>query len=216
MAQSAITKGASVLVIDPLDSGMGAHIERTPRTAWRVIDYDRLTLGGTRAFYVSFNNVKVGQLMGQGLVSCISELGRQDPEPDRDEGRADRQQRDAVRPGLRRRARHVLRLRQVQERQRPGRRLGPADCAVEFQQQYTAHKDINAALIPNDENGAPIIHYLQGQGVKAKTFPTTGQDAIMTGLQNVLTDYQCGTVYKPIYLQARGGRRARAVRARPG
>ena len=29
-AQSAITKGASVLVVDPLDSGVGATIESTP------------------------------------------------------------------------------------------------------------------------------------------------------------------------------------------
>ncbi|MGH3282768.1 MAG: substrate-binding domain-containing protein, partial [Trebonia sp.] len=78
----------------------------------------------------------------------------------------------------------------------------PATALSEFQQQYTAHKDINAALIPNDENGAPIIHYLQNQGVKPKTFPTTGQDATLTGLQNILTGYQCGTVYKPIYLEA--------------
>jgi D-xylose transport system substrate-binding protein len=78
----------------------------------------------------------------------------------------------------------------------------PPTALSEFQQQYTAHKNINAALIPNDENGAPIIHYLQGQGVKAKTFPTTGQDATLTGLQNILTGYQCGTVYKPIYLEA--------------
>ncbi|MGH3292501.1 MAG: substrate-binding domain-containing protein, partial [Trebonia sp.] len=78
----------------------------------------------------------------------------------------------------------------------------PSVALSEFQQQYTAHKNINAALIPNDENGAPIIHYLQGQGVKAKTFPTTGQDATLTGLQNILTGYQCGTVYKPIYEEA--------------
>ncbi len=57
-------------------------------------------------------------------------------------------------------------------------------------------------MIPNDETGAPIISYLQGHGVKAKTFPTTGQDATLTGLDNVLSGYQCGTVYKPIYLEA--------------
>jgi D-xylose transport system substrate-binding protein len=34
------------------------------------------------------------------------------------------------------------------------------------------------------------------------TFPTTGQDATLTGLQNVLSGYQCGTVYKPIYKEA--------------
>ena len=80
MAQSAITKGASVLVIYPLDSGVGAHIECSPRRhGVAVIDYDRLTLGGTRAYYVSFDNVKVGQVMGQGLVSCITDWGVKDP-----------------------------------------------------------------------------------------------------------------------------------------
>ncbi len=38
--------------------------------------------------------------------------------------------------------------------------------------------------------------------MKPKTFPTTGQDATLTGLENVLSGYQCGTVYKPIYLEA--------------
>ena len=50
----------------------------------------------------------------------------------------------------------------------------PPTALTEFQQQFTAHPNINAALIPNDENGAPIIHYLQSKGIKAKTFPTTG------------------------------------------
>lgn len=79
---------------------------------------------------------------------------------------------------------------------------GSAQWLSEFQQQYAAHKNINAALIPNDENGAPIISYLQGKGVKARTFPTTGLDATVVGLQNILAGYQCGTVCKPIYLEA--------------
>ena len=91
----------------------------------------------------------------------------------------------------------------------------PPTALSEFQQQYTAHKNINAALIPNDENGAPIIHYLQNKGIKAKTFPTTGQDATLTGLQNILAGYQCGTVYKPIYLEAQAAA-ALAMYARAG
>ena len=39
-------------------------------------------------------------------------------------------------------------------------------------------------------------------GVKPKTFPVTGQDATLVGLQNILAGYQCGTVYKPIYIEA--------------
>ena len=78
----------------------------------------------------------------------------------------------------------------------------PPTAETEFQAVYTAHPNVNAALIPNDETGAPIITYLQSLHVKPKTFPTTGQDASLTGLQNVLAGYQCGTVYKPIYLEA--------------
>jgi len=78
----------------------------------------------------------------------------------------------------------------------------PPTALTEFQAAYTAHPSINAVLMPNDENGAPIIHYLITKGIKPMTFPVTGQDATLTGLQNVISGYQCGTVYKPIYLEA--------------
>jgi D-xylose transport system substrate-binding protein len=78
----------------------------------------------------------------------------------------------------------------------------PPTAETEFQEAYTAHPNINAALIPNDETGAPIISYLESQHVAPKTFPTTGQDATATGLDNILAGYQCGTVYKPIGLEA--------------
>ena len=70
-AQTAITKGASVLIMDPLDSGVGAQIESYAKAhGVAVIDYDRLTLGGSRGYYVSFNNVLVGTLIGQGFAAC--------------------------------------------------------------------------------------------------------------------------------------------------
>ena len=47
-----------------------------------------------------------------------------------------------------------------------------------------------------------MIAVLQSQNTPPKTFPTTGQDASLSGLQNILKGYQCGTVYKPIYLEA--------------
>src|SRR6202044_1267415 len=72
-AQEDITKGATVLVVDPLDAGTGSKIESYAKQhGVAVIDYDRLTLGGSRAYYVSFNNVQVGKLIGQGLVSCVA------------------------------------------------------------------------------------------------------------------------------------------------
>ncbi len=202
-AQTAITKGASVLLVDPLDSGVGAHIESYAKShGVVVIDYDRLTLGGTRKYYVSFNNVVVGQLMGQGLVACTSAWKVKKPQvivmkgaPTDNNATLFAQGYDAVlKPhfssGL------------WKDVSNPPGTWDPPTALSEFQQQFTAHPNINAALIPNDENGAPIIHYLQNKGVKAKTFPTTGQDATLTGLQNILSGFQCGTVYKPIYLEA--------------
>ena len=98
----------------------------------------------------------------------------------------------------------------------------PTVAESEFQQAFTAHKNINAVLTPNDENAAPIITYLQRVGVKPKTFPVTGQDATLIGLQNILSGYQCGTVYKPIYIEAQAAvalaifMRAGKTRRRPG
>jgi D-xylose transport system substrate-binding protein len=76
LAQSAISNGASVLIVDPLDSGVGASIEKYAKARGvAVIDYDRLTLGGSRQYYVSFNNVAVGKLIGNGLVACVGKWG---------------------------------------------------------------------------------------------------------------------------------------------
>ena len=202
-AQTAITKGASVLLVDPLDSGVGARIESYAKShGVVVIDYDRLTLGGTRKYYVSFNNVVVGTKLGQGLVSCIAAWHVKKPQvivmrgaPTDNNATLFAQGYDAVLAPF-------FKSGKYKDVSNPAGTWDPPTALSEFQQQFTAHPNINAALIPNDENGAPIIHYLQGKGIKPKTFPTTGQDATLTGLQNVLAGYQCGTVYKPIYLEA--------------
>ena len=169
----------------------------------KVIDYDRLTLGGRRPYYVSFNNVPVGQAHGPGLRQVRGRLEGQPSERGRHARRPDRQQRHAVLQGLLRSPVAVVQVRQVHRRGEPCRNVDPPTAQTEFEQAFTAHTNINSALIPNDENGAPIITYLKSQGIKPKTFPTTGQDATLTGLQNILSGYQCGTVYKPIYWRPR-------------
>ena len=203
MAQSAITKGAVVLVVDPLDSGVGAHIESYAKShGVAVIDYDRLTLGGDRSYYVSFNNVEVGTLLGQGLVSCVSAWGVKDPQVVVMRGAPTDNNATLFADGYDAVLAPYFSSGKWKDVANPAGTWTPDVALSEFQQTYTAHKGINAALIPNDENGAPILHYLQGQGIKPKTFPATGQDATLTGLDNILAGYQCGTVYKPIYEEA--------------
>jgi D-xylose transport system substrate-binding protein len=203
-AQSDITKGATVLMVDPLDSGVGARIESYAKShGVAVIDYDRLTLGGARQYYVSFNNVQVGKTMGQGFVSCVSDWKVAKPVVLVMHGDVTDNNATLFYQGY---FNQVLQSKFQsagwKDAGHPAGTWDPPTALTEFQGAFTKNKNINAALIPNDENAAPIITYLKTHGVKPKTFPTTGQDATLTGLQNILTGYQCGTVYKPIYLEA--------------
>jgi D-xylose transport system substrate-binding protein len=202
-AQTAITKGASVLIVDPLDSGVGAQIESYAKShGVPVIDYDRLVLGGNRKYYVSFDNVHVGTLLGQGLASCVTAWGVSKPNVLVMYGDPTDNNATLFGDGYNAVMKPFFTSGKWAQVGKAAGTWDPPTALTEFQQQFTAHPNINSVLTPNDENAAPIISYLQHKGVKAKTFPVTGQDATLVGLQNVLAGYQCGTVYKPIYLEA--------------
>jgi D-xylose transport system substrate-binding protein len=202
-AQSDITNGASIILSDPEDSGTGASVEKYAAAhGAKVIDYDRLTLGGSRPYYVSFNNVTVGKVMGQGLVSCVAAWKVKKPQVIVMRGDPTDNNATLFFTGYHGVLQPLFSNGSWTDVSNPAGTWTPPTAATEFEAALTAHKNANAALIPNDENGAPIITYLKSQGVKPDTFPTTGQDATLTGLQNVLSGYQCGTVYKPIYKEA--------------
>jgi D-xylose transport system substrate-binding protein len=202
-AQADIIHGDKVLIMDPLDSGVGAKIESYAAAhGVKVIDYDRLTLGGSRAYYDSFNNTYVGTLLGNGLVSCISAWGVKNPQVLVMHGAVTDNNATLFANGYNSVLAPYFAKGTYKLVGRPAGTWTPSVALTEFEQAYTAHSNINAVLMPNDENGAPIITYLKSKGIKPDTLPITGQDATLTGLGNVLTGYQCGTVYKPIYLEA--------------
>jgi D-xylose transport system substrate-binding protein len=199
-AQADIAKGAKVLLLDPLDSTTGAIIEAYAHARGvKVIDYDRLTLGGARTYYVSFNNVAVGTAIGNGLVSCIAAWNVKSPvvfvmkgAPTDNNATLFAQGYNAV---LAKQSSYTL----INENTGT---WTPSVALTDFQGAYAAHASINAVVTPNDENAAPIISYLQSQGLAPNTIPFTGQDATLTGFQNIISGYQCGTVYKPIWQEA--------------
>ncbi len=201
-AKADITNGAKVLLIDPEDPAGGVAIEKYAKQhGVATIDYDRLTLGGSRDYYVSFNNVQVGTLIGNGLVSCAAAWHVSHPDvivmkgsPTDNNATLFAQGYDAV---LAPHFKSGWKLAAT-----PAGTWTPADALTEFKGAFNNNKSVNSALIPNDENGAPIISYLRTLGLKPKSFPTTGQDATLVGLQNIISGYQCGTAYKPIYEEA--------------
>jgi D-xylose transport system substrate-binding protein len=204
-AEQAITNGASVILLDGLDSGVGSTIETKARAAGvKVIDYDRLSLGGSASYYVSFDNVKVGQLQGAGLVSCISRWGIKSPQVLEMDGASTDNNATQFAQGYNSvlnplYAGHTL----TKVGESPIANWGAnGEGQTFFQQQYTAHSNINAVLTANDNLAGQVITVLKAQKVPSKKVATTGQDASTTGLQNVLAGYQCMTVYKPIYEEA--------------
>jgi D-xylose transport system substrate-binding protein len=193
-AEADITNGASVLLIDPEDPGTGGRVATyAAQHGVKVIDYDRITQG---AYYISFNNVDVGKLIGNGFATCAAAWGVTKPNLIEMVGAATDNNATLFANGYNSViAAHPSWVVAA----KPAGTWTPADALTEFEQAYTAHPTVNSAIIPNDENGAPIITYLKNHGIKPKTFPFTGQDATLVGLQNILSGYQCGTAYKPIY-----------------
>jgi D-xylose transport system substrate-binding protein len=204
-AEADITEGASVLLVDALDPASGAAIEKNAEAKGvKVIDYDRLTLGGPAdRYYVSFNNVQVGQLIGQGEVQCITDWNVSKPNILILDGDTATDNNAVL---FAKGYNGVLNPKfsdgsyvKVGE---PAGTWDPPTAQTTFEQQLTAHPNINAVVTPNDNNAAAIIATLQKNKIPPKTFPTTGQDASPVGLQNILKGYQCGTVYKPIFSEA--------------
>jgi D-xylose transport system substrate-binding protein len=216
-AQADIAKGAKVLLLDALDSTTGAIIEAYAKARGvKVIDYDRLTLGGARSYYVSFNNVAVGTLIGKGETSCITAWGVSAPliyvmkgSPTDNNATLFAQGYNAVLSA----AGYTTAAGKVVD-ENTGT-WTPSVALTDFQGAYAANPKINAVVTPNDENAAPIISYLQSQGLPPKKIPFTGQDATLVGFQNIISGYQCGTVYKPIWLEAQAAA-ALAVYLRAG
>jgi len=187
-----MTQGATVLLVDPIDSGVGAAIESEAHSRGvKVIDYDRISLGGSRDYYVSFNNVRVGQVIGKGMVSCITDWKVNKPNILVMDGAATDNNATLFAQGYNGILKPYFESEQYIKVGEPAGTWDPPTALDTFQQQYTAHPNINAVVTPNDANANAVISALKTLNIKPRTFPTTGQDAEVTGLQ-----------YKPIYLEA--------------
>jgi D-xylose transport system substrate-binding protein len=202
-AESDMTQGATVLLLDPIDSGVGASIESAAASLGvKVIDYDRMTLGGTRALYVSFDNVAVGALMARGLVNCIRAWHVRHPDVLVMRGAPTDNNATLFARGYDQVLRPYFASRSYTDAGRPPGSWNPTTAQTTFEEQYTNNNKITAVLTPNDDTAGTVISYLKTLNTPPRAVPTTGQDATPAGLANILSGYQCGTVYKPIYLEA--------------
>jgi D-xylose transport system substrate-binding protein len=202
-AEAAITNGASVILVDALDSGSGAAIEQNANSKGvKTIDYDRLVLNGSSAYYVSFNNVGVGKLIGQGLVNCVKAWNVAKPQVLVMNGDPTDNNATLFSQGYHSVLDPLFQNGTYTKVAEPAGTWDNQKALTIFQQQQTAHPTINAVVTPNDGVANSVISGLKNLNTPAKKVPTTGQDATLQGLQNILAGYQCMTVYKPIYVEA--------------
>jgi D-xylose transport system substrate-binding protein len=213
-AQADIALGAKVLVFDPLDSTVGSQVQAYAQShGVKTISYDRATFTGKDVYYVSFDNVAVGKLIGQGFMDCVTAWNVQSPKvfvlnggQDTDPNAVSFAQgynsviwgNDTTpqKAGATNSKGYTL----IGDQITPGW-VNAAGGTI-FQQQFTAHPNINATVEANDGLANAVINVLKNSGVAAKKIPTTGQDATLQGMANTLQGFQCGSVYKPVYAEA--------------
>jgi D-xylose transport system substrate-binding protein len=200
IAEQMITEGATVLAIVNLDSASGAQIqEQAAAEGVSAIDYDRLTLGGSAEYYVSFDNVEVGRLQGQGLAQCLEEDGAAQANIAFLNGSPDDNNATLFSSGAHEILDPLTQYPQVAEQAVP--EWDNQEAATIFEQMYTqAGGNIQGVLAANDGLANSVIQILQRNN--AAGIPVTGQDATAEGLQNILAGDQCMTVYKSIKEEA--------------
>jgi D-xylose transport system substrate-binding protein len=203
ICDSMINEGVNVLMIVNLDSDSGAACEKKALDAGiPSIDYDRLTLGGSAKYYVSFDNIQVGKLMGDGLIGCLDAAGKTQAniveingDPTDNNAALFKEGYDgALKPKVDSGDYKIV-----------GDQTGKWDATVAqttFEQLYTQAKGkVDGVISANDTMAGGVVTVLKNNSLAGKV-PVTGQDASDEGLQRVIAGTQCGTVFKDVNLEA--------------
>jgi D-xylose transport system substrate-binding protein len=199
IADGMISSGVKVLMIVNLDSGTGkAVLDKAKAAGIATIDYDRLTLGGGANYYVSFDNVKVGELQGKGLADCLKAKNYTKPVVAELNGSPTDNNATLFAQGYN----SVLDPLYADGTLTKGPNQSVPDWdnaqgGTIFEQMLTQNKNIKGVLAANDGLGNAVISVLKKNKLNGQV-PVTGQDATVQGLQNILAGDQCMTVYKAI------------------
>lgn len=202
LADGMISSGAKVLIIASISSDGGNTVARKAQAQGiPVIDYDRLNLGGTSEYYVSFDNEKVGALQGQGLVQAVGD--KQGAQIIQIEGAPTDNNATLYTRGQ---------LTALQPRYDSGQYVKAGEQAIDkwdnqvagttFEQLLTANGGrVDGVAVANDGMAQSVITVLRKYGLNGKV-PVTGQDATADGLAAILRGDQYMTVFKPIQQEA--------------
>jgi D-xylose transport system substrate-binding protein len=195
IAESMENDGVKVLMIVNLDNASGAAIEKEAQTKGvTTVDYDRLTLGGSAALYVSFDGVAVGDAQGKALVQCPQVAGKSsvtyvdvNGAPTDSNAAAFKQGYDGVlskQTGWKK-----VSDQSIKDWDNP-------TAGTTFASMLQRNPNIQAVMVANDGMANAVIGQLTNQHLNGK-LAVSGQDATAQGLQHIMDGDQCFTIYKP-------------------
>ena len=200
-AEAAITKGAKVLVLDPVDAASAASIvTRAKQSQIPVVSYDRLITDADIDYYISFDNEQVGKLQGESLTKKLEEDGASgdlvmiNGAPTDNNAKLFAEGAHSVID--------ASEFKVAKEYDTPD--WSPDKAQQEMEQAITAlGKDgFVGVYAANDGTAGGAIAAMKGNGIDPKTIPTTGQDAELAAIQRILAGEQYMTVYKAIKAEA--------------
>lgn len=194
-AEQLISQGVDVLVVIPHNAEATASIvEKAHREGIKVISYDRLIKNADVDYYVSFDNVRVGEMQAQAIVKQVPKgnyvyIGGADTDNNA----------HLFKEG----AMNILKplidqgdIRLVYDQF--SKDWKPEEALKNMENALTANQnDIQAVVAANDATAGGAIQALQAQGLAGKV-PVSGQDADLAAVQRIAEGKQTMTVYKPI------------------
>jgi len=200
--EAALTQGAEVMVVDPMDSKAAAAIvEKAHAQEVPVVSYDRLIEASEVGGYVSFDNERVGEQQAETLAKKLKEIGKP-------KGPIIKINGDPADPNaklFKEGSNKVFEKEGVaiaKEYDTPG--WTAENAQREAQQAITAIGKTGFAGIyaANDDTAGGAIAAMKGVGINPEDVPVTGQDSTVAGLQRILTGEQFMTIFKPIVPEA--------------
>src|SRR5436305_2650096 len=201
-ANADLTKGDCILVLAPVNGQTAAAIvTKAKQQGVPVIAYDRLIQSKDTAFYVSFDNVRVGELQGQYIVDHYKNYVKGPGHNNLVMINGAQTDNNAIlfRQGALNKLQPLIsggQLNKLVDEYTP--MWDNPTAQNEMQGALTANQNnIQIAYVANDGMANSVIAALKAQHLNGKVL-VTGQDATIAGLQNVITGDQSMTVYKAI------------------
>lgn len=193
--ENLITQGIDVLVLDPQNAeSAAALVEAAHKANIKVISYDRLIKNCDVDVYLSFDNVKVGELQGKYLTEKVPKGNYfvfAGAPTDNNAKLFKEGAMKYIQPLVDKGDVKILFDQAVKDWQ-PEEALKLAENAL------TANKnDVQGILAPNDGTAGGIIQALAAQKLAGKV-PITGQDAELAAAKRIIEGTQSMTIFKDV------------------